>query len=529
MLTKQFETKLKKMQEKGDYKTAVALCNSELQTNPSNADLYIKLGDIYFDWHQNIYQPKQFIDEAITEYQRALEISLNSAKIHYKIGYAFYLKGDLEKAINHLNIALEYDDTYYEAYFMLARTMTKKDRFQETYEYAKKAVKYGGLRASRAHFLMHSLLKIKANNNIWDKISSFYHLLAAAVKLPFEPEAQKEFVQKIGYFKFLPIIFKGFYLVHTRQFYEAVELYTDAIEIAPGFAPLYALLGDTYKSMFQYEDAINEFRMVLWHDPLNILAYRALCQIYEETGDYDNAVLMYEKLIELNPNNPIYHSNLANIYYMSGNIKEAVSCYYNAIMLNPSQSWASVIAQTLGYVFQESEKNYDAAISSYQNALNLTPKDVDIYINLGSVFYDKGDFQSALVIYNLALEIAPYDARIHCNLGYLYWGRGDNDNAIKEYKLAIKYDPSYDIAYNNLGVIYLDDSGLVKEAAEMFDLAAQCNPNYALAYYNKARAIVITGDKIEAARLFQVALDINAITKEIDPQEVQDKIDELFN
>ncbi len=529
MLTKQFENKLKKIQKNGDYKMAVALCNAELQQNPSNAALYIKLGDLYFDWHQDIYSPKQFIDEAITEYQRALEVSLNSAEIHYKIGYAFYLKGDLEKAISHLNIALEYDNKFYEAYFMMARIMTKKDKFQETYTYAKKAVKYGGWKASRAHFLLHSLLKIKSDNNILDKFGSLYHLMTSILKLPFEKEAQKEFLQKLNYLKFLPVIFKGFYLVHTRQFYEAVELYTEALEIAPGFVPLYALLGDAYKSMFQYEDAINEFRMVLWHDPLNILAYRALCHIHEELGDYDSAILMYEKLIELNPNNPIYHSNLANIYYMSGNTKEAVTCYYNAIMLNPSRNWTSVIAQTLGYVFQESEKNFDAAISSYQNALHLTPKDVDIYINLGSVFYDKGDFQSALAIYNLALEIAPDDARIHCNLGYLYWGKGDNDNAIKEYKLATKYDPNYDIAFNNAGVIYLDDSGLVKEAMEMFDLAAQCNPNYALAYYNKARATVITGDKIEAARLFQIAIDLNVITKEIDPQEIQDKIDELFN
>jgi tetratricopeptide (TPR) repeat protein len=529
MLTKHFEKKIKRMQRKGDYQTAVDLCSTELQQNPSNVDLYIKLGDLYFDWHQNIYQPKQFIDEAITEYQRALEISLNSAEIHYKIGHAFYMKGELEKAINHINIALEYDPHHYEAHLVMARIMSKKDRFRETYDYATKAVEYGGLKSSRAHFLIHNLLKIKASNSFMDKINSFYHLVMAGLKLPFEPEGQKEFWQRLGYAKFLPLIFKGFYYVHTKQFYEAVDLYTEAIEIAPGFTPLYALLGDTYKSMFQYEDAINEFRMVLWHDPLNVLAYRALCQIYEETGDYDNAVLMYQKLIELNPNNPIYHSNLANIYYMSGNTKEAVTCYYNAIMLNPSQNWTSIIAQTLGYVFQESEKNYDAAISSYQNALHLTPKDVDIYINLGSVFYDKGDYQSALAIYNLALDIAPQDGRIHCNLGYLYWGKSDNENAIKEYKLAVKYDPNYDIAYNNMGVIYLDDYGLVKESAEMFELAAQANPNYALAYYNLGRATVITGDTIEAARLFQVAMDLNKVTNEIDPQEIQDKIDELFS
>ena len=45
---------------------------------------------------------------------------------------------------------------------------------------------------------------------------------------------------------------------------------------------------------------------------------------------------------------------------------------------------------------------------------------------------------------------------------------------------------------------------------------------------NKGRAIALKNDKIEAARLFQLAMDINKVTKEIDNQEIQDKIDELF-
>ena len=45
---------------------------------------------------------------------------------------------------------------------------------------------------------------------------------------------------------------------------------------------------------------------------------------------------------------------------------------------------------------------------------------------------------------------------------------------------------------------------------------------------NLARAIAITGDKIEAAKLYQVAQDINKITNEIDPQDILDKINALF-
>ncbi|MDO5304480.1 MAG: tetratricopeptide repeat protein, partial [bacterium] len=148
---------------------------------------------------------------------------------------------------------------------------------------------------------------------------------------------------------------------------------------------------------------------------------------------------------------------------------------------------------------------------------------------LGSAFYEKGEYNNALSVYRQAIELEPHNAKIYCNLGYLYWGKGQLDEAIKTYETAIKYDEEYDIAYNNLGVIYLDDLGRVQKAIELFEQAIKHNPNYALAHYNLARSIAITGDKVEAAKLYQVAMDINNITNELDPQEIKDKIQDLFS
>ena len=72
---------------------------------------------------------------------------------------------------------------------------------------------------------------------------------------------------------------------------------------------------------------------------------------------------------------------------------------------------------------------------------------MEIYINLGSAYYDKGDFDNALTVYRKALELEPTNPQIHCNLGYLHWGKGDIDDAIKEYELSIRYNSDYDIAY----------------------------------------------------------------------------------
>lgn len=519
---------INKIYNKGDVQKAIELCQIGLQKDPTNADLHVRLGDLYLAWHLDIYNSFQYVDEAITEYQRALETYIDSAEIYFKIGQALFFKGDLDKAINYINMSLKKDDKLAKAYYLLAETYTKKARFADAIVNAKKSIKFKPFRNSCAHFLLYNLYKISSFRNFKTGLRSKFELLFSIFTLPFDAQAIKNVLRTLSYFRFFPILLKGYYQIQTKGINEAIDIYIQAIEQAPGFTPLYCLLGDIYRSIGQYDDAINEYKAAIWLDSLNIPAYRHLCQTYEEQGDYDSAIEVYQKLITILPTVPEFHSNLANIYYLKGDIKEAVSQYQAAITLNPSRQWTSIISQTLGYVHQQANQDLDAAISAYQSAYLLTPDDIDIYVNLGSAFYDKEDYDNALTVYRRALELDPTNAKIHCNLGFLHWGKGDTDEAIKEYELAIEYDKTYDIAYNNLGVIYLDDLGRVQQAIELFKKSMEYNPNYALAHFNLARAITITGDKIEAAKLYQVAQDINKVTGEIDPQDIANKINDLF-
>ncbi len=527
--TKSLQKKINKEYKVGNVKSAIELCQIGLQEDPTNADLHLRLGDLYLAWHLDIYNSAQYIDEAITEYQRAMETYIDSPEIYYKIGRAHYYKGDLDKAINYLDMAISKDEKFAKAYYLLAETYTKKARFLEAGLNAKKAVKYMPFRNSCAHFLLSTLYSVSSFRSFKNKFKSFWEYILSLLTLPFDLQALGNVARTVSNFRFLPILLKGFYMVHTRSVEDAIGIYIRAIEKAPGFVPLYCLLGDIYRSLGRFEDAITEYKMAIWLDSLNVEAYRHLCQAYEELGDYDSAVEIYEKLIQITPNMPDVHSNLANILYIKGDVEGAISHFQTAVTLNPRKQWTSIINQTLGFVYQESKNDINAAITSYQSAYLLTPEDIDIYVNLGSAFYDKEDYDNALTVYRNALELDPKNAKIHCNLGFLHWGKGDLDEAIKEYEMSIEYDPAYDIAYNNLGVIYLDDLGRVQKAMELFKKSIECNPNYALAHFNLARAITITGDKIEAAKLYQIAQDINKITNEIDPQDIIDKINGLFS
>ena len=127
-VTKDLEKKINKEYKTGNVKSAIELCQIGLQDDPTNADLHVRLGDLYLAWHLDISNSCQYIDEAITEYQRALESYIDSAEIYYKIGRAHYYKGDLDKAVNYLDMSVAKNPKFAKGYYLLAETYTKKSR-----------------------------------------------------------------------------------------------------------------------------------------------------------------------------------------------------------------------------------------------------------------------------------------------------------------------------------------------------------------------------------------------------------------
>ena len=53
-------------------------CRIDLQKDPTNASLHVILGDLYLKLHLDIFNAGQYIDEAITEYQLAMESLIDS-------------------------------------------------------------------------------------------------------------------------------------------------------------------------------------------------------------------------------------------------------------------------------------------------------------------------------------------------------------------------------------------------------------------------------------------------------------------
>ena len=278
---KEINKKIDKLKHKGEIQKAIEYCQSVLLQEPSNPELNIRLGDLYMDWHLDVYQAKQYIDEAIIQYQKACETLLDNGEVYYKIGFAFFHKGELDRALNYFEMALKNNANKSQCYFMIANCYKKKERYADALDEADKALKCAFLNTSRIHYLKHRLLRIAFFSNQNSKWKSFLELMLSYLTLPFDSEAKKDVAKKfkiIGISKELYLAAKA---TRSRHYLDAVKYYSQAIDKMPGFTTLYCLLGDIYRILGRHEEAIIEYKMARWIDSLYLPAYVGLVQAYE--------------------------------------------------------------------------------------------------------------------------------------------------------------------------------------------------------------------------------------------------------
>ena len=108
------------------------------------------------------------------------------------------------------------------------------------------------------------------------------------------------------------------------------------------------------------------------------------------------------------------------------------------------------------------------------------------------------------------------------------WQKNYIEEAIIAYHKALGIDPDYYAAYNNLGVIYLDGIRNLKEAKKLFKTAISLKNDYTMAYFNLGRLLDMEESKVEAAKCYQTALDLNEKNPELDSEDIRNRLFKLF-
>ncbi len=266
--------------QKGKGNEAIAQYQKALEINPDYADAHYNLG--------NILCQKGRVDEAIAHYQKALQINPDDAEVHNNLGLALLQKGNVDEAIAQYQKALEIKPDYAGACYNLGEALFQEGKLDEAVAQYQKALQIKPDYAEAHDSLANALLQ------------------------------------------------KG-------QVDEAIAHYQKALKIKPGYAGACYNLGN------------------------------ALCQ----KGRVDEAIAYYQKALAIKPDYAEAHDNLGNALCQEGRVDEAIAHYQQALQIKPGYANARINLDNA-----QIKKGRRDAITRCQKALQTKPDSVEDLNNL---------------------------------------------------------------------------------------------------------------------------------------------------
>ncbi|WP_250973236.1 GUN4 domain-containing protein [Anabaena sp. PCC 7938] len=166
-------------------------------------------------------------------------------------------------------------------------------------------------------------------------------------------------------------------------------------------------------------------------------------------------------------------------------------------------------------------QNYQGAITNYSKALQINPRNAQIYFKRAEIHHQLGNFQDAINDYSQAIYINPKDAYSHNNRGIIYYELGYIDYAINDYEEAIRINPKEAVVYFNLAItyynlneidrIYIDEIGWMdidEITISYLNQALNINPEFHKAYYVRGKFRFQRGDILGAFEDFNTIIKI---------------------
>ncbi len=124
---------------------------------------------------------------------------------------------------------------------------------------------------------------------------------------------------------------KGVKMTDEKRYNEAIECFTDAIEVNPNLVKAYFSRGFVFYNLNKMNEALSDYNKAIELDPEYASAYNNKGNIKEECADYQGALSDYSKAIECDSMFVLGYTNRARIKVIVENHKGAISDYSKAI------------------------------------------------------------------------------------------------------------------------------------------------------------------------------------------------------
>jgi tetratricopeptide (TPR) repeat protein len=237
-------------------------------------------------------------EQALAEYQAALEGRPDWAVAYANRGSVRYTLGDYEAALDDLNRAIEIAPEQANAYYHRANV-----------------------------------------NRAMDQQDAALADLERAIEL--DPRHARAYASRA-------------LIRHNAGDHEAaLDDYTRALELDADAAEVYLNRGGTYATLGQFEAALDDYTRALELDPDDADAYYNRGTVYAMLGAYQQALADLDRALELEPGFAQVYGNRGLVYKALGDTEKAIADLEHFLEVSDNPEWQQMIEQQLAELKQE--------------------------------------------------------------------------------------------------------------------------------------------------------------------------------
>lgn len=226
---------------------------------------------------------------------------------------------------------------------------------------------------------------------------------------------------------------------------DALEKYSEATTLFPQQANSWVELGKFQYYLLKYEEAEKSLLEAVELDNFATDAYFHIGMIRKEMKDTSGAITFFRKALQSNYDHFDSYMQVANLYVDKGDTM-GFDYLSNAARLQPQNPEVWYATALLYQKMGEDNK----AIELYQKTIDLSPRFVYAYYNVGSILAARGNYGKAIDHFQLALNFAPDFARAYTRKGQCLELLGDMEQAAVHYERALQIDPNLELAKEGL-------------------------------------------------------------------------------
>jgi tetratricopeptide (TPR) repeat protein len=198
----------------------------------------------------------------------------------------------------------------------------------------------------------------------------------------------------------------------------------------------YVAAGDAYRGTREYYKAIEKYSEALRLDPNSAAAHVGRGAAYAGKGDYKKAAADYDRALALDSASAgaeLYVRRAQACNKGGGKRDKAMADYDRALALDPNDMRAYFGRGLM----HDDNGDYESAIADYTEAIRLDSGFAIPYYNLGNAYFNKGDADSAIANYGRAISVDSNFCSAYRNRGFAYRKTGNAELAVADFTDAI--------------------------------------------------------------------------------------------